>query len=370
MKGTKRRAVTAKSMFVLMLVGAMFYFLGGYSYFDMGPSEAVAKPKKKAFVITTAMLDKMKKLPGGIGSHHAVPIPEDKEQTPEKILLGKMLFFDPRLSKDGRSSCGTCHYPGFGYSDGRARAMGFVEELGRHSPTVLNAAYYETQFWDGRVATLEEQAKGPILAAGEMNNDADSVVDFLSSIEGYRKQFRIVFGQDPTYDDVGKAIASFERTLVTPNSPFDRYSRGNKEALTEMEKQGLILFVSKASCTACHSGTNFSDDGFHNLGVPAVGPLKVDLGRFDVTKSNEDRGKFKTPTIRNINLTAPYMHNGALATLKDVVQFYNAGGGNSKNKDSKLKPLGLTAQEEDQLVAFMKVLTGDIPEVTIPQLPQ
>lgn len=364
-----RRLIASLSGLILMIWASGLILFGGLSGSLTGPSSAFAKQKKK-FVITVGMLDGMKKLPGGIGPLGKVPVPEDNLQTPEKIELGKMLFFDPRLSSDGGSSCATCHYPGFGYSDGRARAMGFKEELGRHSPTVLNAAYYETQFWDGRVASLEEQAKGPILAAGEMNNDRDKVVAFLTTTEGYRSRFKKVFGEDPTYDNVGKAIASFERTLVTPNSRFDQYSQGNKEALNDSEKRGLILFVSKASCTQCHKGKNFSDDGFHNLGVPKVGPLKNDLGRFDVTKMNDDRGKFKTPTIRNISLTAPYMHNGALTTLEDVVQFYNEGGGKHRNKDDKLLPLGLTPREEGDLVAFMKALTGEVPQVTIPQLPQ
>ena len=370
MNKKNRTLISSLSGLIIYSGASAIIILGGTAGSLTAPSSAFAEEKKKKFVITVRMLDRMKKLPGGIGPLGKVPVPEDNLQTPEKIELGKMLFFDPRLSGDGRIACSTCHYPGFGYSDGRPRAMGFKEELGRHSPTVLNAAYYETQFWDGRAGSLEEQAKGPILASSEMNNDKKKVVAFLNSVVGYRNLFNEVFGHDPTYDDVGKAIASFERTLVTPNSRFDQYSMGDKDALTDSEKRGLILFVSKASCSQCHKGANFSDNQFHNLGVPKAGPLKKDLGRFNVTKVNEDRGKFKTPTIRNISLTAPYMHNGSLATLEDVVQFYNEGGGDDRNKDQKIIPLGLNPMEEANLVAFMKALTGEVPRIVIPQLPQ
>ncbi len=330
--------------------------------------------RKKKVKITVAMLDDLVKskqaLPGRLAALPEVPIPPDNPQTEMKIALGKILYFDPRLSSDGDMACSTCHSPGLGFADGMDRSMGFREELGRHSPTVLNAAYNKVQFWDGRSPSLEDQAKGPILAAGEMNNTEENVIAFLNSIPAYKKLFKTVFGRNPDYDDVGKAIASFERTIVTPNAPFDRYMNGEMNALSPKEKRGLILFVSKASCSQCHKGPNFTDDAFHNLAVPQVGPLKEDLGRFNVTKDDKDRGAFKTPTVRNITLTGPYMHNGVFTTLKEVVDFYDQGGGVDPNKDPKVKPLNLTDGEKEELIAFMKTLTGDQPRVEFPLLPQ
>ena len=362
MKNRYRKPYTV-SVWAVMAISMLVWLVAA-------PDTVFSGSKKKSFVITEDMLDKMTKLPGNLGPLPDVPIPGNNPQTPMKIELGKMLFFDPRLSGDGHISCATCHSPGLGYADGRAMAMGFREEIGRHSPTVLNAAYNKSQFWDGRVSSLEEQAKGPILAEGEMNNTEENVVKFLNSTPGYRKMFNDVFGHNPTYDDVGKAIASFERTIVTPNSPFDQYTRGDKKALSIQEKRGLILFVGKASCTQCHKGVNFSDDQFHILGVSQDMSKKADLGRYEVTKDEKDRRSFKTPTVRNITLTAPYMHNGSLKTLEEVIDFYNKGGGKDSNKDVKMKPLNLSSLEKGDLIVFLKTLTGEHPRVEFPQFPQ
>jgi len=203
-----------------------------------------------------------------------------------------------------------------------------------------------------------------------MKNTEEKVIAFLNSVPAYKKTFNTVFGKDPNFDDVGKPIAAFERTIVTPNAPFDHYMNGDIKALNDQEKRGLILFVSKASCSQCHKGANFSDDEFHRLDVPLAGPLKEDLGRFEVTKAEQDKEAFKTPTLRNISLTAPYMHNGAFATLEDVIEFYDRGGGKNQNKSPKILPLSLSREEKDDLIVFLKSLTGEQPRVDFPQLPQ
>ena len=325
----------------------------------------------EAFTIPVEFLDQLDKLPGDLAPLPNVPVPKDNPQSSEKVELGKMLFFDKRLSGDHSMSCASCHAPDKGYADGKKRAIGFGgQELGRHSPTVLNAAYNTAQFWDGRAATLEDQAKGPIEAAGEMNLDRKELIKRLNGIPEYKKRFNDVFGKDPTFDNVAKAIAAFERTVVTTDSRFDLYMRGDKQALTLPEKRGLSLFVSKASCSQCHNGVNFTDNGFYTIGVTQEGPLSEDLGRYSLTQKEEDREAFKTPTLRNIALTAPYMHNGALETLEEVVEFYNQGGGTSSNQSDKVIPLELTGQEKEDLIAFLMSLTGGLPKISTPKIPR
>lgn len=327
--------------------------------------------KARRTLITIATLDRMEKLPGDIGPLPPVPIPAGNPQTAAKIELGKKLFFDPRLSGNDHWSCATCHSPSFGYSDGLPRSLGFGDEqdIGRHSPTIINIAYNTSQFWDGRAATMEEQAIRPIVAPREMNSDPQAMIQKISGIRAYNEQFKQVFGEAPTLKTVGMALASFERTVVSGESAFDRYVKGDKRALTDQEKRGLILFISKAACTQCHAGPNFTDNSFHNTGLPQAGPLKEDLGRYEITKNPRDKGAFKVPGLRNIEMTAPYMHTGELATLEDVIEFYDEGGGPGANKSTKLLKLNLSDGEKKDLVAFLKSLSGDIPKIVLPQLP-
>ncbi len=327
--------------------------------------------KARRTLITIATLDQMTRLPGDLASLPPVPIPAANPQTPAKIELGRQLFFDPRLSGNDHWACSTCHNPSFGYSDGLPRSLGFgdEQELGRHSPTIINVAYNSAQFWDGRAATMEDQAMGPIVATREMNSDPLVMIKKITSIPAYNEQFKQVFGEEPTLKTIGMAIASFERTVVTGDSAFDRYEKGDKKALNEEQKRGLILFVSKAACTQCHNGPNFTDNSFKNLGLPQAGPLKEDVGRFQVTKDPKDKGAFKVPGLRNVEMTAPYMHTGAFKTLEEVVEFYNKGGGPGPNKTAKLLPLNLTDGEKKDLVAFLKSLSGPLPQVVLPQLP-
>lgn len=314
-------------------------------------------------------LDGLDDLFGDLKPLPEVQFPEGNPQTAEKVELGKMLYFDKRLSRNNSMSCATCHDPENGWADGRKRAIGFAgHELGRHSPSVLNTAFNGPQFWDGRATGLEAQAVGPIMAAGEMNMPSEeAVVERIVQAGDYDGRFETVFGETPSLPLVGKAIASFERLAVTRDSRFDQYVDGNKDVLNDQEKRGLILFMTTASCTACHKGANFTDNKFHNLGVRQEGPLSTDDGRFAVTGDDKDRGAFKTPTIRNITETGPYMHDGSLQTLKEVVEFYNDGGGKHKNKSRLIQKLGMSNEEIDDVVAFLKSLTGKVEKVQIPE---
>jgi cytochrome c peroxidase len=227
---------------------------------------------------------------------------------------------------------------------------------GRRAPPVSNAAYLPLQFWDGRAPSLEEQAKGPIQNPIEMGNTHDAMLRTVNDIPGYQKDFQTVFGTGPiTVDQVAQAIAAFERTVVTTDSPFDRYVRGATDALTAQEAWGLEIFNGKGHCTACHWGGNFTDGRFHNIGVKPKDPAKPDLGRFEITKNPGDKGAFKTPTVRDASLRAPYLHDGSENTLESLVEFYNRGGDtDDPNLDPLIVPLALTTAEKSALVAFMK----------------
>ncbi|MGH9571508.1 MAG: cytochrome-c peroxidase [Candidatus Angelobacter sp.] len=348
-------------VFMVLLAGFGLMSIKAFS----APDDARPVP-----AITPEMVDSMNVLPGGLTALPAVPIPAASPQTPAKIALGEHLFFDRRLSLDYSSSCATCHAPDKAFTDGLPRAKGFKGALGqRNSPTVLNAAYNDLQFWDGRAASLDEQCKGPLLNPAEMNMvDEKNLVDRLNAVPEYRRDFQQVFGRGPSLDNVAHAIAAFERTLVTPNARFDRYAQGDKNALTAQEKRGLIVFFGKAACSECHKGPNFTDNKFHSLGIAPLPGNPNDLGRFAVTNRPEDRGAFKTPSLRNIALTAPYMHDGSSATLEDVIDLYDRGGGDGPNKDKLVYKLNLTDEEKSDLIAFLKTLNGELPKVQPPQM--
>ena len=297
--------------------------------------------------------------------------PADNKWSKEKEELGKMLYFDPRLSGSNWISCATCHNPGLGWGDGLPRTIGNGQkELGRHAPTVINSGYFKLQMWDGRKKTLEDQAKGPIGAKGEMNQDYDELIRELKTIPGYVKQFAKVFGANSlTLDNIAKAIATFERSVISKNSSYDKYWAGDKSAMSKSAVNGMNLFFGKAKCSICHNGPVFTDSGFHNIGVKAAGPLKEDLGRYNETKEDFDKGAFKTPGLRSISQSAPYMHNGNEATLEDVVEFYDRGGDVKENLSPFITPLELTGQEKKDLVEFLKALDGELIKVTYPDLP-
>ncbi len=305
--------------------------------------------------------------PQKVGVLPPVPIPPDNPQTAGKILLGKQLYFDTRLSKDNTISCATCHSPAMGWSDAGPTSVGINgQKGGRRAPPVSNAAYLPLQFWDGRAPSLEEQAKGPIANPIEMGNTHDAMLKTVGDIPGYVEAFRAVFGPSPmTVDQVAQAIAAFERSVVTTDSPFDRFVSGDESALSDEERQGLEIFNGKGHCTACHWGANFTDGRFHNIGVKPVDPGKPDQGRSEITKNPEDMGAFKTPTVRDAALRAPYLHDGSEKSLESLVEFYNRGGDTGQNIDPLLVPLGLSQGEKDALVAFMKhAIVSTNPEVS------
>lgn len=326
-----------------------------------------------------------------------VPIPSDNPQTPEKIALGKRLFEDKRFSADGTVSCANCHDPQKAFTDGLPTSEGIKKLKGtRNALTVVNAAYYDSQFWDGRRPSLEEQSKDPLINPIEHGLPSHArVLETIHSDESYTSQFKSVFGVTPqqiTIDHVAKAIASFERTIVSGDSPFDRYLYGgDKTALSESAIRGLEIYRVKGRCQDCHSigQTNaiFTDNKFHNVGVgfkrlgtraiqianafrkakqegkdidkAVLGDQEIsELGRFVVTLRPSDIGAFKTPTLRNIAVTAPYMHDGSIQTLEEVIELYNKGGEDNPFLDSGIRPLNLTDQEKVDLLAFMKSLTS------------
>lgn len=300
-----------------------------------------------------------------------VPIPSSNLNYTAKIELGKQLYFDGRLSKNNAISCAFCHNPGTGFADPRQTSIGVGGGVGgRQSPTVYNTGLNHVQFWDGRARSLEEQAIGPIHNPVEMAETHEHVVAKLGKIKGYQQQFRAVFGTDVNLQGIAEAIAAYERTVLSTNSAFDKYVLGVQKAMDEAAVRGLALFKGKARCILCHNGPNFTDNQFHNLGVPQVGPMKEDLGRFAVSRAEKDRGAFKTPTLRSITETAPYMHDGAFKTLEEVVEFMDQGGGSNPNLSPLVKPLNLTAEEKSDLVAFLKALAGEPIPFSMPQLPK
>lgn len=308
-------------------------------------------------------------LPAGLKS---MKIPRSNPLTKEKIELGKQLYFDPRLSRDNTVSCASCHDPKLGWSNGEAFATGIDGQVGgRSAPTIINSGYSYFQFWDGRAIQLEGQALGPIQNPIEMDLDLETLVEKLKGVQAYREQFKEVFGGDITADGVAKAIASFERTILSGDAPYDRFKAGDESALSAEAKRGMELFFGKAKCSACHSGSNFSDGAFHNIGV-SIDKEEPDLGRHVVTKLGGDKGSFKTPTLREIARTAPYMHDGSEKTLRDVVVYYNRGGNKNPQLDEAIFPLKLTEQEIDDLVTFMEegLSSHNYPEVEPPDLPK
>ncbi len=299
-----------------------------------------------------------------LGLDPGVPVPSNNAMSPDKIELGRLLFFDPRLSLDGTIACATCHVPAAGGTDNRPTSAGIGGQVGgRSAPTVVNSAYVLPHFWDGRAPTLEEQAKGPQTNPIEMGNpDLGSVAQRIGALAGYREWFEKAFGTDEvTPDRIAQAIAAYERTILSGNSPFDRFEAGEKNALTAQQQVGLELFRGEALCVTCHSGPNLADNRFHNIGVGTQAPeAEVDAGRMMVTNEPKDWAAFKTPTLRVISKTAPYMHDGSEPTLEAVVEYYDRGGTPNKNLDPLMRPLGLGSDQKQALVAFLKALDGEI----------
>jgi len=285
--------------------------------------------------------------------------------TAEKIELGKMLFFDPRLSKSGLISCNTCHNIGLGGADFQETSIGHKwQKGGRNAPTVLNAIFNIAQFWDGRATDLMEQAKGPVQASVEMSSTPEHVVKTLTSMPEYVERFKKVFSNNPdavSFDNMAKAIEAFEATLLTPESPFDAFLKGNEKALDATEKEGLKLYMSKG-CTSCHGGINMGGTGYFPFGLvekPKAEITAGDTGRFKITGSQSDQYVFKSPSLRNIELTAPYFHSGRVWCLKEAVGIMGSA------------QLGISLEQTDveKIAAFLKTTTGRQPHITYPILP-
>ena len=333
-------------------------------------------------------------------------IPEDNPMTRAKIELGRQLYFDRRLSVNNTVSCADCHHPDDSYGRGTRFGVGINGQMGgRNSPVSFNRILSKAQFWDGRAGSLEEQAIGPIANPIEMGNTHQNAVKTLMAIEGYRLQFEEIFEDGTTIQNVGKAIATFERTLVTLPSAYDLYEpvlslrkafgedlddlealkeddpvlfenytsklkQSQSNPMSESARRGReIFFTTKGRCSACHVGANLADEKYHNLGV-GMEADEPDLGRFAVTKQQVDRGAFKTPTIRNVTLTGPYMHDGSMETLEEVVEWYAKGGFPNPTLSKDVKKLDLTVQDKNDLVAFMKACTSKLPKVEQDRLPK
>lgn len=281
------------------------------------------------------------RVPVGLDAY--VPIPDDNPLTKENVQRGRELFFDKRLSRDSTISCATCHDPKLAFSDSRKLAVGVEGKTGnRRVPRILNRAYGKSFFWDGRVVTLEDQVAMPIVNPKEMDLSLEAAaartgVDVVS---------------------LKKSLASYVRTILSGDSPYDRYVQGDREALTPEQRLGLQLFRGKAECASCHVGMNLTDEAFHNTGIASPD----DTGRFAVTKQPEHRGAFKTPSLRDVARTPPYMHDGSLATLEEVIDYYDKGGISNPNLDPEIHKLQLTASEKKALVAFLHALNGRITD--------
>jgi cytochrome c peroxidase len=360
-----REFFSARSMLLAAAVAASGLGVFGFATITLGA----------AIVGETRRVDLGQKAIAGLDAIKAqykrpatIPFPKENPYTPEKAALGKKLYFDTRISVTSAQSCASCHSPGFGWGDGLAVGVGHgMNKLGRHSPTVVNAAWGAIFMWDGRLANLEEQALGPIQAAGEMNMPLDQLMQRLSSIPEYKPMFEAAFpGEGMSPKTLAKAIATYERTIVSERAPFDAWIEGEEGAISEEAKRGFVVFNGKAQCASCHEGWNFTNEGFQDIGLPSK-----DIGRGeylpDVIKMKH---AFKTPGLREIARRSPYMHDGSLATLEKVVEHYDHGGVDRPSRSDLMKPLGLTAQEKTDLVAFMKTLSSDLSPTAVPVLPR
>ncbi|MDO5614731.1 MAG: cytochrome c peroxidase [Cruoricaptor ignavus] len=321
-----------------------------------------------------------------IGHLPEIIYPTDNPYSKEKELLGKTLFFDPRLSKSKQIACASCHDPELAWTDNRTVSFGHDRQTGaRNAMTILNSAHISKPFWDGRAESLEAQAQMPIQDPKEMNEHIDIAVETIANIKGYEKLFAQAFGnKEVTKEKIGKAIATFERGIKSGSTKFDMFIDGKSDALSDDELMGLHLFRTKAQCINCHNSGYFSNNEFINDGTGLLGSKQQDLGLYIITKNPDDAGKFRVPTLREVTRTGPWMHNGAFTPLRDVLTFYNAGNPEPKSKSSTvyegvalsskksnmLKPLNLTNKELDQLEAFLGTLSSRTRRIILPELPK
>src|SRR5262245_7499099 len=326
----------------------------------VGPATTVALPKTADATINQLRHDYKRP--------DTISFPADNPYTIAKVALGKTLYFDTRLSRATVQSCASCHSPSYGWGDGQPKGVGDqMKTLGRRSPTIINAAYGRIFMWDGRAGSLEEQALGPIQAGVEMNMPLDKLLERLTGIPGYAPMFAAAFPNEGIKaEHVAKAIATYERTVVSAPAPFDAWVAGNDKAISEEAKRGFVLFNTKADCMRCHSGWTFTDDSFHDVGL---GDDDIGRGKF-LPKIVKMQHAFKTPGLREIVRRGPYMHDGSMATLEAVMEHYAKGGIDRPSRSELMKPIALSEQEKSDLVELMKTLTSDVDPTTVPVLPR
>jgi len=354
--------ITASRVLALAAAGAVAAMTAGAATRSNAaeqPTAAVSKNRPAASI---------EELKAEYRRPESIPFPKDNPYTVEKAGLGKKLYFDSRLSAANLLSCASCHSPAYGWGDGQPRGVGHgMKQLGRRSPTIVNAAFGEIFMWDGRAGSLEEQALGPIKADVEMNMPIEQLLEKLKGIAEYGPLFHAAFpkeGMSP--ETIAKAIATYERTVVSGRAPFDAWIEGDEKAIGDDAKRGFAVFNGKAACMNCHSGWNFTDDSFHDIGLS-----DADIGRGKFLPSIvKMQQAFKTPNLREIGRRGPYMHDGSVATLEAVIDHYDDGGINRPSRSELMKPLALSSREKADLVAFMKTLTSDMDPTTVPVLPR
>jgi cytochrome c peroxidase len=361
----KLRHFTTRRGFVILvglLVLTLYFVWAGYAN---RPKHTLLPPPEYRTAIAFSDIASLKAKyvrPGEI------PFPEENPYSVAKERLGKVLFFDPILSAKNNMSCANCHNPGLGWEDGLPKAIGFnMDVLSRKTPTILNIAWAELLMWDGRFESLEEQAIGPIRAAGEMRQNVDDLIAEVSAISGYRTLFSAAFpGEEISIELIGKAIATYERTIVSSVAPFDRWVSGNDDAISSLAKDGFKIFNGKANCAACHTSWAFTDSGFHDIGLASK-----DIGRAsELPKIKSMKHAFKTPTLRNIVERAPYMHDGSITTLDAVVDHYGNGFAKRESLSPEMKGFSLSVWEKKALVAFLHTLSSVDEAVALPLLPR
>jgi cytochrome c peroxidase len=333
---------------------------------------AEARPKKSDVYPPQTLFDTLPNPPFHLYPLLAPPVPAFNLQSPAKVELGKTLFFDPRLSKDNTLACASCHVPSLGFSNGQPVAKGIDARLGtRNVPSLYNVAYRTHLFWDGRAGSLEQQVLEPIQNPIEMGSDLKQLVSELSAVPGYVSAFRAAFGTGVSADGIAQAIAAFERTILSNNSPWDRFMAGDDSALSESAQRGIRIYNERAKCVTCHHGPNFTDNQFHALGLPKKDGLPDDPGRYAVTLNDDDMETFRTPSLRQVADSAPYMHNGMFATLEEVLDFYVKAEGRPAHRHPLITPLDLLSeQDKTDLLAFIRSLSSPPVVVIPPPLPR
>lgn len=351
---------------LLAAASASVCWLAASTATETHASASVGQPR--AFAISPSPPPSLGQLKAEYRRPASIPYPADNPYTPAKAALGKMLYFDTRLSAANLLSCASCHNPAFGWGDGQAKGIGHnMRQLGRRSPSIVNAAFSQIFMWDGRAASLEEQALGPIKTDVEMNLPLDQLVARLKAIVEYAPLFALAFPNEGIAEiTVAKAIATYERTVVSGHAPFDAWVEGDDGAISEEAKRGFVLFNTKARCSSCHSGWNFTDDSFHDIGLS-----DPDIGRgLYMPRVLKMQNAFKTPGLREITRRGPYMHDGSIATLAAVVEHYDRGGIERPSRSELIRPLNLSGQDKADLVAFLRTLTGKADPTAVPLLPR